>query len=321
MMLKVVAPLGTLKFGTQFVGALEINCSMIACKIQSTSRCELMSAPRSITAIHIMSICSYVFPSSATPTTQAARCDGFEYQREPIPFHMSNVITKNDKYYGTAGVVSFRKSFFMSSLVEQTQALFPTANRHQSKVGQLCTNMEETTRRALGCRDAEDSSRSSWWTRVGRSLLGTPLSFISPRKHSDRRSLPQTSPPGKVVEPSTTADNEKDKQGSVDRSSVAVLARRQHDTPAVTSRGHVGAERRNSVDDGGGAARWRGGAVDRAALERQLHSELPLVWMFLREREGWGFVDQGSWDVCRPRRGNETDVVKPLPQSQVSSPS
>lgn len=183
--------------------------------------------------------------------------------------------------------------------------------------------MEETSRRAPGRRSTEESSGSRWWMRVGRSLLGAPLSFISPRQHSDRTSLPQASRSGEVVKPtsSTTAEKEEDRQDMMDRGSGAALARQQPETSAITSRGYVVGERREPLNNEQCAARWQGGAVERAALERQLHSELPLVWMFLREREGWSFVNQKSWDVCRPRRGNETDVMNPLPQSQVSSSS
>lgn len=74
----------------------------------------------------------------------------------------------------------------------------------------------------------------------------------------------------------------------------------------------------------------RGVAADEG--ERQLERDLPLVWTFLREEEGWSFVDKqsGSTDVRGPTAtaagvgGEDSGVAQqeeagPMNQGQVGS--
>lgn len=52
----------------------------------------------------------------------------------------------------------------------------------------------------------------------------------------------------------------------------------------------------------GGDADGYGGVNDGAA-ETELKRYLPLIWQYLREEEGWSFVNSHSWDVQGPAVG------------------
>lgn len=59
--------------------------------------------------------------------------------------------------------------------------------------------------------------------------------------------------------------------------------------------------------------------------EKRLSRDLPLVWTFLREKVGWAFADNHSWDVCGPAGtagvgggGSGERRAGPMPQGRVS---
>lgn len=177
--------------------------------------------------------------------------------------------------------------------------------------------MKDRSQHASAPDNVENKGRG-WWLRIGRSILGTPSVSRSP---NDPLPPPSSSKTSAVQPP---AANLADRRGSRDPILVAGRATRgdggtirtsppRRRTAPTTSPGSLEARRSPSKKKGGARQ-----GVERARYAQQLAGALPLIWRFLRECEGWSFVNQSSWDVCRPRRGDDTDVVKPLSQSQVS---
>lgn len=93
---------------------------------------------------------------------------------------------------------------------------------------------------------------------------------------------------------------------------------------------------------GGRSSRGRGGLGERAAARvsrrraspparirevRRLHKDLPLIWQFLVEEEGWAFV-KNTWDVrgpvgegsdcCAGTEQQQQQQAGPMPQGEVS---
>lgn len=87
---------------------------------------------------------------------------------------------------------------------------------------------------------------------------------------------------------------------------------------------------RDGNRDGAGAEKtWSARGISADDEERQLERNLPLVWTFLREEEGWSFVDKsGGADVRGPEvkaahvggggsGGAQQDGAGPMSQGQV----
>lgn len=144
-----------------------------------------------------------------------------------------------------------------------------------------------------------------WWLWLRRSLVRTSASPRQQSTDTSNNSAGQSPPVAKRGGDAGSAS----RNGSGALGNAASVSSWPHGS--FTSTGADETSRVSSTMEG----------VQRVELlKRKLRVNLPQIWTFLREREGWGFVNGSSWDVAGPscRSGGVSEVARPIPQTQVN---
>lgn len=135
-------------------------------------------------------------------------------------------------------------------------------------------------------------------------------------------------PPADVPTATTTTTTRgNDTPSRADDNSSSSSVSRAEMGPRRPPRSEPRRKRTGSSSDGGGEKTRRVSrrrllvGTARAEEEKRLRKNLPLIWTFFRDREGWSYV-KNTWDVGGPagRADGGGEVVHqagPMPQTQV----